>query len=239
MLRSLEIPIESVEEACLAAPHVDRLEVCVDLQADGWTPSSETLAAIVQAVSDCSVQVVSLIRPRCCPDFIVSKDGFSQAARDIEAASRSGADGVVFGFLNQRMELDPVSSARLCELARSLGLSASLHRVSDFDADFERMISVASECGCDRILTSGASGWSFESTSLDKRISRIEELVRSSARHGSRLARSPVRIIACGGVRAGNARGFLGATPDLHASCRSGGRFDVGLLDDLVALRHA
>ena len=234
MLRSLEIPIESVEEARLAAPHVDRLEVCAELETDGWTPSSDTLGEIVQAVSGSSVQVVSLVRPRCCPDFIVSKEGLSQAERDIEAASRAGVDGVVFGFLDQRTRLDPLSSGQLCELARSLDLSPSLHRVSDFDHDFEHMIGLASECGFERILTSGAVGWSFESTSLDLRTARIEELVRSSVLHGSRLAGPPVQIVACGGIRADNARDFLTATPDLHASCRSGGRFDAGLLDALV-----
>ena len=239
MFRSLEIPIESVEEARLAAAHVDRLEVCAELETDGWTPSSATLAQIVQAVSDHPVQVVSLIRPRCCPDFIVSAEGLSQAERDIESASRSGADGVVFGFLDHRTRLDPVSSGQLCELARSRDLSASLHRVCDFDDDSEHMIALASECGFERILTSGAAGWSFESTTLDLRIDRVKELIRSSVLHGTRLARPPVRIVACGGIRACNAREFLAATPDLHASCRSGGRFDVGLLDALVNRREA
>ena len=36
--RTLEVPIDSIEGARLAAPFATRLEVCHDLGSEGWTP---------------------------------------------------------------------------------------------------------------------------------------------------------------------------------------------------------
>jgi copper homeostasis protein len=236
MSGSLEIPIEDVESARIAVPHADRLEVCDDLESDGWSPSVEKITEVVRAVSEFSIEVVALIRPRCCPDFMVSSKGISQARADIEAASQASADGVVFGFLDERNHLDRESSLQLAELARSLGMSASLHRVFDFDEDYDGAVRLASECGVERILTSGSPKWSSNSTSLDLRIHRIKKIVHSSVLHGSRLERAPVQVVACGGVRADNAMDFLRATPDLHASCREGGRLGAGSLCALAGI---
>ena len=146
------------------------------------------------------------------------------------------ADGVVVGFLNQDGNLDPESSQELAELAISLGLSVSLHRVFDFDQDPDRAVQLASECGFQRILTSGAFGWSSDRTTLDSRILRIKKTVESSIDHALRLDCAPLRVVACGGIRACNASRFLTATVDLHASCRVSGRLDEGSLEALVEM---
>tara|TARA_B100001059_G_scaffold91099_1_gene89922 strand:+ start:1168 stop:1887 length:720 start_codon:yes stop_codon:yes gene_type:complete len=231
---SLEIPIEDVDTARRVAPYVERIEVCDELASDGWSPSAETLEAIVRATAAHSVQVVALIRPRSCPDFIVSTEAVRQARADIEAASRAGVDGVVVGFLDRRNHLDFESLQELSELARSLDLSSSLHRVFDFDEDHEGALQMATQCGLERVLTSGAPGWEAASSSPEARVDRIRKNVRSSILHASDANRPPVRIVACGGVRASNASLYLEATSDLHASCRRGNRFDsssfIGLL---------
>ena len=235
MSGSLEIPIEDVDTARFAACHVDRLEVCDGLQSDGWSPSCERLSEIVRVVAKSSVEVVSLIRPRCAPDFLVSTEAVSQARADIEAAANSGADGIVLGFIDHRNHLDEESMGGLSRHARSLGLTISLHRAFDFDEDLDSAVRIASECGAERILTSGAPCWGSATDSLEDRVTRLRECVRLSVFHGARLGRPPVRVVACGGVRASNASHFLKATPHLHASCRHEERFHQDLLQELLA----
>tara|TARA_B100001059_G_scaffold235610_1_gene281867 strand:- start:921 stop:1640 length:720 start_codon:yes stop_codon:yes gene_type:complete len=231
---SLEIPIEHVDTARVTVGHADRLEVCDELQTDGWSPSCERLSEIVRVVATSSVEVVSLIRPRCCPDFLVSSDAVSQARADIEAAARAGAHGIVLGFIDHLNHLDEESMGDLSSLARSFGLTISLHRAFDFDEDLETAVRIASECGAERILTSGACRWESAAASLESRVARIRESVRLSVLHATRLGRPPVRVVACGGVRASNASHFLEATPDLHASCRHQERFHPDLLEALL-----
>ena len=234
MTGSLEIPIDHLEAAEFAAPRVDRIEVCDELDAEGWSPGLERLREIVEAVSDHPVQVVSLIRPRCCPDFIVSSEGLNQARIQIRESAEAGAHGVVIGFIDHSNHLDRNSTRELSDLARSLGLTVSLHRAFDFDDDPDSAIRIATECGVERVLTSGAPGWQGATHPLESRLAEIRESVRLSARHGAAIGRPPVRIVACGGVRGSNASRFLEATPDLHASCRRGDLFQHDDLEDLV-----
>ena len=231
---SVEIPIDHLEAALFAAPRVDRLEVCDELDAEGWSPAFERLREIVEAVSNHPVQVVSLIRPRCCPDFIISGEGVTEARTQIRASAVAGAHGVVIGFIDHSNHLDPDSTGELSDLARSLGLTVSLHRAFDFDEDRDSAIRIATQCGVERVLTSGAHGWQGATQPLESRLAEISESVRLSVLHGEALDRPPVRIVACGGVRAGNASRFLEATPDLHASCRNGARFQSDDLEGLV-----
>ena len=231
---SLEIPIDHLEAAEFAAPRVDRIEVCAELDAQGWSPGLERLREIVGAVSDHPVQVVSLIRPRCCPDFIVSSDALNQARIQILESAAAGAHGVVIGFIDHSNHLDRDSTHELSDLARSLGLTVSLHRAFDFDVDPDSAIRIATECGVERVLTSGAPGWQGATHPLESRLTGISKSVRLSERHAAALDRPPVRIVACGGVRGSNASYFLKVTPDLHASCRRGARFHHDDLEDLV-----
>ena len=233
MSRSLEIPIEHPDTALFAAPRVDRIEVCDELDAEGWSPASERLREIVDVVSRHPVRVVSLIRPRCCPEFVVSREGVHQAGAAIRESAEAGAHGVVIGFIDHSNQLDRDSTVELSDLARSLGLTVSLHRAFDFVEDRDAAMRIATECGVESVLTSGASGWQGATLPLESRLAGIRESVRSSALHGARLSRrrfasSPV------GVRASNAAHFLAATPDLHASCRRGPLFQPDELEDLI-----
>ena len=61
--RTLEVPIDSIEGARLAAPFATRLEVCHDLSSEGWTPRMELLRACREVVEGTPCTLVSMIRP--------------------------------------------------------------------------------------------------------------------------------------------------------------------------------
>ena len=63
-MRILEVPLDSIESAILAAPFADRLELCDDLSSEGWTPSMALVRAAAECVDPARTQVVSMIRPR-------------------------------------------------------------------------------------------------------------------------------------------------------------------------------
>ncbi|NDG63004.1 MAG: hypothetical protein EBY29_05995 [Planctomycetes bacterium] len=44
----LEVPVDSIAGAMMAAPFADRLELCDDLSSEGWTP---TITAVAQSGS--------------------------------------------------------------------------------------------------------------------------------------------------------------------------------------------
>ncbi len=75
---TLEIPIDSVEAAEAAAPHLrprDRFELCEDLASEGWTPTPELIREVRRQVPS-EVEVVAMIRPRLAD---------SRAMLDLEA----------------------------------------------------------------------------------------------------------------------------------------------------------
>ena len=61
--RTLEVPIDSIEGARLAAPFATRLEVCHDLSTEGWTPRMELVRACRDAVEGTPCTIVAMIRP--------------------------------------------------------------------------------------------------------------------------------------------------------------------------------
>ncbi len=60
---TLEVPIDSVEAARLAAPLATRLEVCHDLSSEGWTPKMNLVRECRELVDGTPCTVVAMIRP--------------------------------------------------------------------------------------------------------------------------------------------------------------------------------
>lgn len=96
-----------------------------------------------------------MIRPRP-GDFCYSDQEFDVMKREIEQAKTLRVDGVVFGLLTTRGELDVGRTKRLLELARPL--SVTYHRAFDESADMRRALDNLKAIGVDRVLTSGGKG---------------------------------------------------------------------------------
>jgi copper homeostasis protein len=227
---SLEIPLDSLQVALLAAPHADRLELCHDLSSEGWSPSPD-LVREVRRSTPC--EVVAMIRPRV-PGMLatleaaafVGTPAFRQAClADIEAAADAGAHTVAIGMLDDLGDIDLEGCHRLCEAASRRRLRTSFHRAFDLLVDRDRGWRDAMALGLCRVLTAGVQGWNAAVTPLRDRVALLQRESAALAELSRTLGAAAPEVVACGGVRAAHATDWLAATPHLHASCRVGGAF--------------
>lgn len=145
-----EVCANSVE-SCLAAQEggADRVELCAGIPEGGTTPSYGEIA-VARELLDIKLHVI--IRPRG-GDFLYSPIEVKTMLKDIEMAQRAGADGVVFGCLTARGDID-VSLVKEF-VAAAEGMSVTFHRAFDVCRNPKEALEQIIEAGCHRILTSG------------------------------------------------------------------------------------
>lgn len=198
-----EICIDSVAGASAAqAAGAQRVELCDNL-VDGGTTPSVGMISIVRAQISIGLHVI--IRPRG-GDFYYSEQEMDVMLADIAAVKAAGADGVVIGLLLPDGQVDVPRTAALVQAARPMRVT--FHRAIDLARDpFEAVDAIAS-LGIERILTSGQSNTALEGAAC------IASMVRHAA--------GRVRIMAGGGVNAGNVRELIAATgvQEIHCSGR-------------------
>jgi copper homeostasis protein len=192
-------------EAALAAQSggAHRVELFSSPLGGGVTPSE---GAIAIARDKLSIDLHVLIRPRM-GDFLYSNEEFEVMLRDVSAARRLAANGVVFGLVNQDGSIDVERTRELAAASRPM--SVTLHRAFDACKDLSRALDDAIVCGVDRVLTSGG-----ERTAMDG-LSTIADLVR---RAGDQIV-----VMAGGGIKADNVRVIVEQTGvrEVHAGLRS------------------
>ena len=165
----LEACVDSVEAAMAAQEGgADRVELCADLLEGGTTPSAGTIQL---ARKNLKIGLNVMIRPRG-GDFCYSGVEFEAMKLDVELAKQSGADGVVFGILNEDGSVDVERTGVLVALARPL--SVTFHRAFDVTRDPYEALEDLIELGIDRVLTSGQEPSALEGLDL------IADLVRKA-----------------------------------------------------------
>src|SRR3954453_7955984 len=99
----LEVIVSSLDDArSAAAGGADRFELCSALALGGLTPSLGTLTAIK---AETRVPAMFMLRPR--EGGMAYTDGETAVMeRDAELAAEAGADGLVFGFLTPKGDVD-------------------------------------------------------------------------------------------------------------------------------------
>ena len=178
-----EICIDSVEGALAAeAAGAQRVELCDNLVEGGTTPSLGMLEMVRESVQ---IAVNALIRPRG-GDFCYSKLEVEVMRRDIQAAKRIGANGVVLGALQADGSVDMETTRALLAAARPM--SVTFHRAFDLCRDPAEALESLCALGIDRLLTSGQ-----KNSALDG-LDCIASLVKQSA--------GRIVIMAGGGVNA-------------------------------------
>lgn len=146
-----EICTNSVE-SCVAAQAggANRVELCAGIPEGGTTPSYGEISVARELLSQTRLHVI--IRPRG-GDFLYSPVEIQTMLKDIEMAKQIGADGVVFGCLTAKGEIDLPAMREL--MNASEGLSVTFHRAFDVCCNPQKALEEIIELGCDRILTSG------------------------------------------------------------------------------------
>jgi copper homeostasis protein len=208
----------------------DRLEVVADMEADGLTPSVETVRELKH---ECDLPLRVMLR---------AGDGFSTSGSELSRLKGAayqlvgaGADGFVLGFLGPSAELDLDATL---ELAGELSeLPWTFHRAVDHTLDHDRAWShLPGLPGLDTVLTAGSPRG--VSAGLDELCGRAADSAEAAdlimaggglhPDHVPWLARAGIRKFHVGGrVRPGGSwKAYVDA--DLVRSWRS-------LIDDAVA----
>jgi len=234
---TLEVPVDTIEAARLAAPFADRLELCHDLASEGWTPRTELVREARAAVEGTACIVVAMIRPELpgarreldVAAFVATPKVLAASLAEIEACAKAGAHSVAVGALTPGGEIDLEACGRMKALADELGLVAAFLRTFDLVADRARAMRDLSALGFVRVVTAGVSGWDASVRTLPERIATLAADVARAEAHAP-----TVEVVPGGGVRAANADAFLAVSPHLHASCRRDGRISR---EELAALR--
>lgn len=201
----LEIAVASVAGALIAArAGADRLEVNTALACGGLTPS---LGLFREIRSQTTLPLLVMLRPRP-GGFVYSDPEFQTLRRDLEIFLEGGADGFVFGMLDEHGAVD----GRCAELVRAAqGRVCVFHRAFDLVPRPLETLEQLIDLGFRRVLTSGQERTAWEGVAL------LRQLVDR--------ARGKIEILPGGGVRPENAAGILRATGcgQVHASARRRG----------------
>ncbi|MCH6199416.1 copper homeostasis protein CutC [Aquiflexum sp. LQ15W] len=200
----LEAPVFTVEAAIKAAEYgIDRLELCSDFGEGGETPSAGMLTFLKEKVD---IPIFVMLRPRG-GDFVYSSEELYVMKKDIAIFKNLGADGFVFGVLDQDGQVDREACKYLINVAGEL--PCTFHRAFDITADKKKALNTIIDLGFQRILTSGGEN------DVSKGLENILELLE--------MAKDDIIIMPGGGskpehVSQLNRNGHL---REIHASCKS------------------
>jgi copper homeostasis protein len=200
---TLEIAVSTPDEAVGAArAGADRLELCAALEVGGVTPSLGVFARVRELVA---VPVWVLLRPRP-GGFRYTRDEVAAMLCDAAAFLAAGADGLVFGALDEIGNIADETCRRVADFAQGC---VAFHRAFDFTADPRTALDQLTELGFARVLTSGAKPTAAEGTVA------LAELVS--------LAAGRIAVMPGGGVRPDNVARLVRATgcAEVHAAARS------------------
>ncbi|MBL1072973.1 copper homeostasis protein CutC [Nocardia sp. 2] len=200
----VEIAVESLRGVRVAAEAgAKRVELGSGLSVGGLTPGAGLIEAAVAGAGETEVHV--LVRPRP-GDFRYAADEVAIMRSDIARARELGAHGVVIGVLDTDGNVHREFNTEL--LAAAEGMEVTFHRAFDVCTDPFAGFDLLLELGFTRLLTSGRQVSVLDGAAL---IGRLEN-----------LADGRIQVMACGGLRADNARRVLELTGvrDLHAAVR-------------------
>ena len=193
----LELIVSSLDDARAAvAGGADRFELCAALALGGLTPSLGLLDLIKGDLPD--TPVMFMLRPRE-GGMAYSEADRSVIERDAELALDRGADGLVFGALTERGEVDVRSCERVLSVARQRPKTQTVfHRAFDVVAEADVALEQLINLGFTRVLTSGRAPRATEG---------LDEIRRTIDRAAGRI-----EILPGGGIDGGNVARVIEAT---------------------------
>jgi copper homeostasis protein len=237
----LEVPLDSLDAALIAAPFADRLELCDDLSSEGWTPQMSLIRDVRDRIDTSRTSIVSMIRPRSANNsaaldiaaFTTTPRILADSLREIEASAKAGAHAVAIGLLTADGQVDVDACATMRDVALQQGMSVAFLRTFDLLVDRERGMDDLTALGITRVLTAAVPGWDASVRTLPQRLAVLTEDVRNANAAAAKYGVAAVIVVPGGGVRASNAAEFLTVAPELHASCRRDGRISTVELQSL------
>jgi copper homeostasis protein len=231
----LELIVSSLGDArAAAAGGADRFELCGALALGGLTPSLGLLDAIKRELAH--VPVMFMLRPREA-GMAYGEADLSVMERDAELAVEHGADGLVFGVLTERGEVNAPACQHLISIARARpNVQTVFHRAFDVVSDPAAALEQLVDLGFTRVLTSGraaraADGLDEIRRTRDRAAGRIEVLPG-----GGLTAQNVARVVAQTGVDQVHLS-LARAAPDRSTAGNPVVRFGVDRPPDELAYR--
>ena len=181
----LEVATSSIERS-LAAERAgaDRLELCVELEKGGITPSLDLIRQVRAAVQ---IPIHVLVRPRA-GNFVYTSAEFARMKQEIAAIAEAKVQGIVTGVLLPDGSVDKQRTRELVALASQM--QVTFHRAFDKTKDLTVALEDIALTGAVRILTSGGAA------DVPAGASVLRSLIQQA---GNRIT-----ILPGGGLHAGN-----------------------------------
>ncbi len=205
MKRMIEICCGSYEDALAAyRGGAKRVELNSALHLGGLTPS---VASLILTKKNTDLKVIAMVRPRGA-GFHYSDADFDTMKLDTELMMKNGADGIAFGCLDERGNIEKEKNREIIEIINKYDGEAVFHRAFDCVRDPYESIEMLISMGVDRILTSGLKPKAILGLSL------ITDLQK---KYGDRI-----EILAGSGINASNAKEVMDRTgiSQVHSSCK-------------------
>ena len=184
-----------------------RIELCDNLAVGGTTPSYGVIRAAVDLAKPYGATVMTMIRPRG-GDFVYTDLEIGIMLADIQKAKEAGSQGVVFGVLTEKNEIDVLKMQRLLEACK--GLEVVFHMAFDsIPAEYQfGEMDWLIENGVQRILTHGGP----DSEPIEEHFAWLDELIEHAA--------DRIDIMPGGGIHLGNRQKIIDslAVEQLHGT---------------------
>jgi len=191
----IEICCGSYEDVVIAeSTGADRVELNSAMFLGGLTP---TLGCLIEVKTNTKIPVIAMIRPREA-GFYYSDYEYAVMKRDAAMLLEHGADGLVFGILNENSTLDEARMSGLIRLCKDAGKTAVCHRAFDVTPDPIAALDTLIELGVDRVLTSGQQPSVIHGAKL------ITKLIKQAA--------GRIEILPGGGLKHNNIADFVKET---------------------------
>jgi copper homeostasis protein len=179
----------------------DTVELCSAMHQDGLTPKPEFIIEARKEFQNRTGLMV-MIRPRN-GDFCYTEEELAQMTQQIISTAKLGADGVVFGVLNEENNIDSDAMNSLIEVCRKFNLITTFHRAFDTLVNPLESLELLVRLGVDRILTSGTK-WGTGKTAIGG-MQELKKIIE--------VAEGRIEIVIGGGISSKNVKEILQKLP--------------------------
>lgn len=148
----IEIALGCIQDVAIVEKYdIDRIELFSANELGGLTPS---LATVKQARQISSKNLACMCRCRG-GNFCYTEAEYKTMFEDAKLMLENGADGIVFGFLNEDNTVNVEKTKEMIDLIHSYNKEAVFHKASDVSANLDDTVETLAKLGINRILTSG------------------------------------------------------------------------------------
>jgi copper homeostasis protein len=198
----LETACFDLSSAIIAADQgANRLEYATDYSSGGVTPDIESFRILREKTN---IPVYILIRCRA-GNFLYNETELLTMEKSIHEFAKAGADGFVFGCLDENNNVDKAANVRLLKAAGSL--PCTFHRAIDRTTDLLQALTTIISLGFSCILSSGGKATAMEGAAM------LWKMMEKSD--------NKITIMPGGGIRSENLQLLTETCPSVwyHSAC--------------------